>query len=169
MTLVEHLEELRSRVFKAAVAFVTAVVAAAFFVEEIFRWLLAPSGLDGLAFLGPAQGILTDVKLVLYVAFVLTVPVLLYQAWMFVVPTVGTLGRIKTYVLVSLASSLFLAGIAFGYYLMLPIGLEFLLGYAPDRYEEVTNGRHLPAVRHPLPLGLRHRLRAAGGSPGGRG
>lgn len=59
MTLVEHLEELRSRVLKAAVAFVAVPVGAAFFVEDIFRWLLAPSGLDGLAFFGPAQGLLT--------------------------------------------------------------------------------------------------------------
>src|SRR3712207_5640826 len=122
MTLIEHLEELRSRIFRVGIAFVVVAVAAGFFVDHIFYWLLRPSGLTELAFLGPAQGLLTDVKLVLFSAFLLTLPVLIYQAWMFVAPAVGEVGRISTYVLVSLSSVLFLAGVAFGYFLVLQIG-----------------------------------------------
>ncbi len=147
MTILEHLEELRSRIIKVAVAFVAAAVVAAFFVPQIFEWLLAPSGLDKLNNLGPAQGLITDVKLVFYVAFLITVPVLLYQAWMFIAPAVGEVGRVFTYILVALASSLFLEGVAFGYYVVLPIGLQFLLDYANDRYNElITTETYLPFV-----------------------
>ncbi|MCA1731518.1 MAG: twin-arginine translocase subunit TatC, partial [Actinobacteria bacterium] len=100
MTLIEHLEEFRSRIFKVGIAFVLVAVVAAFFVPQIFDWLLWPSGLDKLNNLGPAQGLLTDMKLVLFTAFLLTLPVLIYQAWMFVAPAVGEVGRATTYVLV---------------------------------------------------------------------
>jgi sec-independent protein translocase protein TatC len=113
--------------------------------------------------LSPAQGLITDMKLVLYAAFVLTIPVLLYQAWMFVAPAVGETGRAFTYVLVGLASSLFLGGVAFGYYVVLPVGLEFLLNYANDRYNEmITADTYLPFVtRFLLAFGIVFELPAA--------
>ena len=163
MTLIEHLEELRSRIIKVALVFIAAAVVAAFFVPQIFEWLLKPSGLERLNNLSPAQGLITDMKLVLYAAFVLTIPVLLYQAWMFVAPAVGETGRVFTYVLVGLASSLFLGGVAFGYYVVLPVGLEFLLNYANDRYNEmITADTYLPFVtRFLLAFGIVFELPAA--------
>jgi sec-independent protein translocase protein TatC len=163
MTLIEHLEELRSRILRVGIAFVVVAVVAAFFIPQIFNWLLEPSGLQQLNNLGPAQGLITDLKLVDYTAFVMTIPVLLYQAWMFVAPAVGETGRVFTYILVSLASSLFLAGIAFGYYVVLPVGLEFLLNYANDRYNEIiTTETYLPFVtRFLLAFGIVFELPAA--------
>jgi sec-independent protein translocase protein TatC len=163
MTLIEHLEELRSRLLKVGIAFVAVAIVAAFFIPQIFNLLLAPSGLERLNNLGPAQGLLTDMKLVLYVAFVLTVPVLIYQMWMFVAPAVGEVGRLNTYVLVSLASSLFLIGIAFGYLVVLPTGLNFLLNYAQDRYTDIiTADTYLPFVtRFLLAFGVVFELPAA--------
>src|ERR671921_2216146 len=125
MTLMEHLEELRSSILRVGIAFVAVAILAGFFVDDIFWWLLWPSDLDQLNYLGPAQGLLTDVKLALFSAFLLTLPVLIYQAWMFVAPAVGEVGRVSTYVLVSLSSALFLGGVAFGYFLVLPTGLQF--------------------------------------------
>jgi sec-independent protein translocase protein TatC len=147
MTIIEHLEEFRSRLFKIAIAFLIASVVTWIFKARIFDALLEPAGLEELNFMGPAQGLITDVKLALFSAFLLTIPVILYQMWMFVAPAVGDVGRLFTYVLVILASSLFLAGVAFGYYAILPVGLQFLLGYAEDRYNElITADTYLPFV-----------------------
>ena len=163
MTLIEHLEELRSRIFRVGLAFVVVAVAAGFFVGDIFYWLLEPSGLSDLNFMGPAQALLTDIKLVLFSAFLLTLPILIYQAWMFVAPAVGEMGRVTTYIVVTLSSALFLVGVAFGYIVVLPIGLQFLLGYAPDRYNEViTADFYLPFVtRFLLAFGIVFELPAA--------
>ncbi len=163
MTLIEHLEEFRSRIFRVGIAFIVVAVVAGFFVEEIFYWLLEPSGLSDLNFMGPAQALLTDIKLVLFSAFLLTLPILIYQAWMFVAPAVGEMGRVTTYIVVTLSSALFLVGVAFGYYVVLPIGLQFLLGYAPDRYNEViTADFYLPFVtRFLLAFGIVFELPAA--------
>lgn len=147
MTIIEHLEEFRSRLFRIAIAFVIASVVTWIFKARIFDALLEPAGLKELNFMGPAQGLITDVKLALFSAFLLTIPVILYQMWMFIAPAVGDVGKLFTYVLVILASSLFLAGVAFGYYAILPVGLQFLLGYAEDRYNElITADTYLPFV-----------------------
>ncbi|MBV9453551.1 MAG: twin-arginine translocase subunit TatC [Rubrobacter sp.] len=137
MSLIEHLNELRSRIFKVAIAFTAAAIVAWFFREWIYEWLLEPSGLEDLKFTSITTPIITDIKLTLYAAFLLTLPILIYQAWAFVAPAVGDVGRVFTYTLITLSSSLFLVGVAFGYYLVLPIGMEFLLNYGTDRYEQI--------------------------------
>src|ERR671910_2111680 len=139
MTIIEHLGELRSRIIKVGVAFLAVAVVAWFFRPEIFNFLLAPApSLKGeLNVTAPTEALITDVKLTLYTAFLFTIPVLLYQAWAFVAPAVGDVGRAFTYILIALASSLFIAGIAFGYFFVLPVGVDFLLGWGGDRYEQI--------------------------------
>ena len=163
MTLIEHLEELRSRIFRVGVAFIAVAVVAWFFRAQIYEWLLAPSGLETLKFTAVTSPLITDIKLTLYAAFLLTLPMLIYQAWAFVAPAVGEVGRAFTYVLIALSSSLFLAGVAFGYYAVLPIGLEFLLSYATDRYEQIiTADTYLAFVtRFLLAFGIVFELPAA--------
>jgi len=93
----------------------------------------------------------------------LTIPIILYQGWAFVAPAVGDMGRSFTYILITLASSLFLAGVAFGYYVVLPIGLDFLFDYGGDRYSEIISGeKYLPFVtRFLLAFGIVFELPAA--------
>src|SRR5918997_4559940 len=149
MTLIEHLGELRSRIIKVCVAFLAVAVVAWFFRPEIFNFLLAPApSLKGeLNVTAPTEALITDVKLTLFAAFLFTIPVLLYQMWAFIAPAVGDMGRAFTYVLISLASCLFLAGVAFGYFVVLPIGIDFLLGWDNDRYREIITGEtYLPFV-----------------------
>jgi sec-independent protein translocase protein TatC len=144
MTLIEHLDELRSRIIKVGVAFFVAAVVGWFFRERIFEWLLAPAGdaLSGkLNVTSVTEQLFTDMKLALYVGFVLTIPVLLYQAWAFVAPAVGDLGRAFTYTIITLASALFLAGVAFGYFVVLPIGTQFLLNWDPERYNPIITSQ----------------------------
>ncbi len=149
MTLLEHLDEFRARIIKVGVAFLAVAVVAWFFRPQIFDFLLAPApSLQGqLNFTSPTEALIADVKLTLYTAFLFTIPVLLYQAWAFVAPAVGEMGRAFTYILITLASSLFLAGVAFGYFVVLPIGVDFLLGWGGDRYNPlIISERYLAFV-----------------------
>jgi len=149
MTLIEHLGELRSRIIKVAVVFFALSIIAWFFRKAIFDALLAPApSLDGtLNFTSVTAPLITDLKLSLFAAFLFTIPVLLYQGWAFIAPAVGDLGRTFTYILITLASCLFLAGVAFGYFVVLPIGIDFLLEWDDDRYQEIITGEtYLPFV-----------------------
>ena len=106
MTLIEHLDELRSRIIKVGVAFLAVSIVAWFFRKRIFEWLLAPAGdaLQGkLNVTGVTEQLFTDMKLALYVGFLLTIPILLYQVWAFVAPAVGDMGRAFTYTIISMA------------------------------------------------------------------
>src|SRR5215218_2616525 len=137
MTLIEHLDELRSRIIKVGVAFVLAATVAWFFREQVFELLLEPAGnrLEGRLYVtSVAEQFINDLKLALYVAFVATIPIFLYQAWAFVAPAVCDMGRVFTYILITLASSLFVSGIVFGYFFVLPVGVQFLLGWDTSRY-----------------------------------
>src|SRR5215217_4250065 len=145
MTLIEHLDELRSRIIKIGLAFFGVAIVAWFFRERIFDWLLAPAGgaLQGkLNVTGVTEQLFTDMKLALYAGFLLTIPVLLYQVWAFVAPAVGDMGRAFTYTIITLASALFLAGVAFGYFVVLPIGTQFLLNWAPERYNTIITSQY---------------------------
>jgi sec-independent protein translocase protein TatC len=149
MTLIEHLGELRSRIIKVAVAFFLVSILAFIFIRRIFEFLLAPAPeLKGRLFVtGVTEPLITDIKLALFTALLLTIPIILYQVWAFVAPAVGDMGRAFTYTLITLASSLFLAGVAFGYYVVLPVGLNFLFAYGGDRYSEIISGeKYLPFV-----------------------
>ena len=163
MTLIEHLDELRSRIIKVAIAFFIVAVVAWFFRAQIYDWLLAPSGLKNLKYTAVTAPFITDIKLSLYAAFLLTLPVIIYQVWAFVAPAVGEVGRAFTYILIAMSSSLFLIGVAFGYYAVLPVGLEFLLNYATDRYEQIiTADTYLAFVtRFLLAFGVVFELPAA--------
>jgi sec-independent protein translocase protein TatC len=149
MTLIEHLGELRARIIKVAIAFFLVAVLAFLFVRRIFEFLLAPAPqLKGKLFVtGVTEPLITDIKLALFTALLVTIPIILYQVWAFVAPAVGDMGRAFTYILITLASSLFLAGVVFGYYVVLPIGLKFLFAYGGDRYSEIISGeKYLPFV-----------------------
>jgi sec-independent protein translocase protein TatC len=166
MTLIEHLDELRSRIIKVAVAFFGVAIVAWFFRERIFEWLLAPAGdaLQGkLNVTGVTEQLFTDMKLALYVGFLLTIPILLYQLWAFVAPAVGDMGRVFTYTIISMASALFIAGVAFGYFVVLPIGTQFLLSWDTDRFEPIITAQsYLPFVtRFLLAFGIVFELPAA--------
>ena len=149
MTLIEHLGELRARIIKVAIAFFLASIVAFIFVDWIFEFMLAPAPqLKGKLFVtGVTEPLITDIKLALFTALLVTIPIILYQVWAFVAPAVGDMGRAFTYILITLASSLFLAGVVFGYFVVLPIGLKFLFAYGGDRYNEIISGeKYLPFV-----------------------
>ena len=149
MTLIEHLGELRSRIIKVAIAFFLASIVAFIFVDWIFEFMLAPAPqLKGKLFVtGVTEPLITDIKLALFTALLVTIPIILYQVWAFVAPAVGDMGRAFTYILITMASSLFLAGVVFGYYVVLPIGLKFLFAYGGERYSEIISGeKYLPFV-----------------------
>jgi sec-independent protein translocase protein TatC len=166
MTLIEHLDELRSRIIKVGVAFFGVAIVAWFFRERIFDWLLAPAGgaLQGkLNVTGVTEQLFTDMKLALYTGFLLTIPVLLYQVWAFVAPAVGDMGRAFTYTIISMASALFIAGVAFGYFIVLPVGTQFLLGWDTERFDPIITAQsYLPFVtRFLLAFGIVFELPAA--------
>jgi sec-independent protein translocase protein TatC len=136
-TLVEHLSELRHRLFIAILSIIPGFALGYAFHEQIIEWLmeLLPEGTE-LVTLGVTEPFFTSLKVSFYVGVAIALPVLLWQAWAFLAPamTPGTQRVIAVFVVV--ATGLFAAGVAFMYTIVLPRALDFLIGYDDQLYAE---------------------------------
>lgn len=135
-TLVEHLDELRSRLIVCLVAIVPAFAVTYFFHEQIMDWLTGPLPDDKkLVTLGVSEPFTTSVKVSMIAAIAVVLPVLLWQFWSFFAPAVEEHYQRIVLVLVAFASGLFLCGVVFIYYIVLPRALEFLTTYDDQFYD----------------------------------
>jgi sec-independent protein translocase protein TatC len=135
MTLIEHLYELRSRLFKASLGVAVGMVVGLFLASHILNFLVRPyeDALRALGQqprplqqLGPADYLILQLKVGLYAGLVLGAPVWLYQLWAFITPGLHRHERRWAYAFVSVATPLFVAGSALAYF-VIARGLEFLL------------------------------------------
>jgi sec-independent protein translocase protein TatC len=135
-TLVEHLDELRSRLVIALLAIVPIFLVTFAFHERIMDWLTGPLPDDRrLVTLGVTEPFTTSVKVSLLAALALALPVLLWQAWAFLAPAVQPHFERIVLGFVALATALFVAGVAFMYVVVLPRALDFLTSYDEELYD----------------------------------
>ena len=134
-TLVEHLDELRSRLIIALLAVAATFVVAFVFHEDLIEWLREPLPEEKeLVTLGVTEPFTTSVKVSFYAAIALSLPVLLWQTWSFLAPAMEEDTQRVLAVFVSVATALFAAGLAFGYFVVMPKAVEFLTGYDDELY-----------------------------------
>ena len=136
-SFISHLFELRDRLIKMVIAvgaFFIVLAPFARFIYDLFAKPLADTLPDGVTMLitGVAAPLLVPYKLVLMAAFLLALPYVFYQAWQFVAP--GLYKHEKRLVFPLLASSvlLFYCGIAFAYFVLLPMMFTVLPMFTPD-------------------------------------
>jgi len=130
-TLVEHLDELRSRLITSLVALVLCAVVAFIFQHRILHWLSGPLPADRkkITTFGVAEPFLITFKVSLWIGFGAALPVILWQLWGFLAPAVEERTQRVVAVFVGFATGLLVAGVAFGYYIVLPKALTFLTHY----------------------------------------
>jgi sec-independent protein translocase protein TatC len=135
-TLVEHLDELRSRLIIALFAIVPLFLLTFAFHEQIMEWLTGPLPNDKkLVTLGVTEPFTTSVKVSMIAALALALPVVLWQAWAFFAPAVQPHFERVVLTFVLLATVLFVTGVAFMYTVVLPRALDFLTSYDTELYD----------------------------------
>lgn len=127
-TLAEHLEELRGRILKSALAVVVISCLIYNFVDRIMPYLAKPVG--RLVFIAPQEAFFANIKIAFFAGLLLSSPIVLYQAWRFI--SLGLSEKERKYALIfgPLSFVFFSFGAAFGYGVIVPIGIKFLLGFA---------------------------------------
>jgi sec-independent protein translocase protein TatC len=136
MTIWEHLDELRRRIIKAAIAVLVTTIVAWFFHEKILAWLQAPYYKQWeprfhrpllLQTLAPADAFLGYLELSLMTGVVAAAPLIFYQLWSFISP--GLYKKEKRLVIpfVFFSTTLFLGGVAFAYYVAFPFTFNYFL------------------------------------------
>jgi sec-independent protein translocase protein TatC len=135
-TLVEHLDELRSRLIICLFAIVPAFIFTFAFHERIVEWLTGPLPDDKeLVTFGVTEPFTTSVKVSVIAAIAIVLPVLLWQVWAFFAPAVSPNFERIALVFVGFATALFAAGVFFIYYVVLPRALDFLTSYDDELYD----------------------------------
>jgi sec-independent protein translocase protein TatC len=136
LTLVEHLDELRTRIVISIAAFAVAF-GLCFWQND---WLLdianapLPDDRDPITF-GVAEPFTTTVTISAYAALVISLPVILYQVYAFVLPALTNRERRVVVPFLILVPLLFIGGVVFGYFVVLPAATEFLLNFNENQFE----------------------------------
>ena len=137
-TVVEHLTELRVRIIIALGALIVAFGVAYAFHTDLIDLLQRPlpdDQRDSLKTFSPTEPFFTVLKVSFWAAVIASLPIWLYQLYAFVIPAVAEQSRRVMLVIVAGISTLFLAGVAFGSFVVLPVALRFLLDFGGDSFD----------------------------------
>ncbi|WP_461210747.1 twin-arginine translocase subunit TatC [Desulfocurvus sp. DL9XJH121] len=154
MGLMDHLDELRVRMVRAALAFVVGTCACYAFAEQLFGYLIIPltdvigEG-EHLVYTGLAEGFITYIKLAAIAGFFATSPFIFYQFWAFVAPGLYKEERRWVVPIALFTALFFVGGSLFGYFKVFPIAFEFFAGF------ETEHIKLLPAVKEYLSLAIK--------------
>ncbi|MBO8164075.1 MAG: twin-arginine translocase subunit TatC [Brevibacillus sp.] len=145
MTLEEHLGELRRRIIWVLVTFVLALIVGLFFADVVIQYVQSNPisdeiPLTQLVSLSPSDALRVYMQFAFLLAVVITLPVALYQLWRFVSPGLRPVEQRVTLRFVPAAFLLFLVGLAFGYYVVFPMILPFMVGFTEKIGTEAMYG-----------------------------
>jgi len=130
MPFLDHLEELRSRLIVSLAAVLVLSVVGYLLSDPVIAFVTRPVG--KVYFMGVAEAFAVKIKVALFFGLFTGSPVVFFQAWRFVAPGL-TAKEVRWVLPVALALTIFfVAGAAFCFYLVLPVGVEFLMGFATD-------------------------------------
>jgi sec-independent protein translocase protein TatC len=132
MSLVDHLGELRDRLFRSILAVAAGTLVGFYVSVQIRNFLLAPLPSGRVQVLGVGDGFIIQLKIALVTGIILAMPVLLYQVWAFVAPGLTPSERKTVRPWIPLALVFFALGVGIAY-LVLPYAVQFLLSFTDDR------------------------------------
>jgi sec-independent protein translocase protein TatC len=141
LTVVEHLDELRTRIVVSLVAFGVALGLCFWQNHQILHWLNEPlHGKQPITF-GVAEAFTTTLTVTAYAALVLSLPVILYQLYAYILPAFTPSEARVAKPLLLMVPLLFVAGAAFGYFLVVPAATKFLLHFNADEFNTQIRAR----------------------------
>ena len=142
-TLVEHLGELRTRLILCLVAVTTAFAVTYAFHGRLLEWLNRPLPVDKRppTTFGVLEPFTTSIMVSFYAALLIALPIIFWQLWAFLAPAFEERYQRSMAVLVAFATALGLAGLAFGYWLILPAAVHFLTSYDSSHFNIIVRAR----------------------------
>jgi sec-independent protein translocase protein TatC len=154
VTLIDHLQELRKRIFIAVTAVVIGASISWFYASNIIDFLIHPVG--KMVFLSPGEAFFAYLKVSVFSGLMLALPVIMHQVWSFLVPALHE-GEKKAVLILGPASVLlFIGGVAFSFYLVLPTAIKFFMGFATEQLQPLFSlGAYISfIISFLLPFGI---------------
>jgi sec-independent protein translocase protein TatC len=151
MTFLQHLGELRKRIFYSFIFIVVFFSVSWFFVNEIFNWFTVPvvqflpEG-KKLAYTSLTDPFMMYIKVAFISGLFLSIPFIFYQLWLFISP--GLYKKEKKYVFpfVFFTTAFFIGGALFGYYSVFPIACKFFLSMGQDFEAIITIDKYYKLI-----------------------
>jgi sec-independent protein translocase protein TatC len=142
LSVVDHLDELRSRLIVCAIAFIVAWALTAWQNHLVLKIVNKPlpDGIEPIT-LGPAEAFYTTLTNAAYAALLLALPVILYQLYAFLLPAFSPSERRVATPLLLLVPVLFVTGVVFCYFVVLTPALDFLLNFNADEFNTQVRAR----------------------------
>jgi|SRR4249920_2968654 len=142
-SLVEHLEELRTRLFICLIAIAAAFVVTYTFHGRLLHWLnqpLPPDHRRPYTF-SPIEPFTTSIWVAIWAAFLIALPIVFWQVWAFFAPAIEEGHQRSIAVLVAFSAILGIGGITFAYWVVLPPAIHFLTNYDKEHYTIIIQAR----------------------------
>ena len=129
-SLLVHLNDLRKHLFRAALVLALTTVLAFTFASQIIDLLALPvGGIEALVAIDPTEPIGTFMRVSLLTAFAITLPYLILELWLFIAPGLSRDSRIFGLYAIPIAVLFFIGGMAFAYFVLLPVAIPFLINF----------------------------------------
>lgn len=130
LTLTEHLTELRGRLIKSVIFIIVCSFVVYGYIDKLMVYLLEPVG--GLVFIAPQEAFISYIKLAFFGGLLLSSPFVIFQIWKFTSSGLKADERNYTLIFGPLSFVFFIIGAAFGYIIIVPIGMKFLLTFGTE-------------------------------------
>ncbi len=152
-TVLEHLAELRSRLVKCVIAVVITAIISFVFAEQIFRVLTLPAANTGikLVYIEMTEMLGIYMTVCISAAITLAMPYLVYQILMFVFPALTFIEKRYVLMLLPWVGCMFLGGVIFGYFVLIPPAVKFLLTFGTNiAIPQIRIGSYITVVTRVL-------------------
>ncbi|BAT71941.1 sec-independent protein translocase protein TatC [Thermosulfidibacter takaii ABI70S6] len=140
--LIFHLEELRKRLIYSLISIIPTTVVCFFFAPQIINFLRRPYG-GKLIFISPPEAFIVNIKVAIGAGIILAFPFIAYQIWKFVAPGLYPNEKKIFLGLIFLSTLLFVGGVSFCYFFIVPLAFKFLLKFSYSWFEPLfTVGKY---------------------------
>ncbi len=156
MTLLGHLLELKARLIKSVIAVAITTTISFVFAKQIFAILIRPTGGIDLIYIEMTEMLGTYMKVCLASGIILAMPYLIYHFVMFVSPALSPREKKYVYVVLPWIVLMFIGGVVFGYFVLIPPAVKFLVTFGSDiATPQIKIGNYISVVtRLLLAIGL---------------
>jgi sec-independent protein translocase protein TatC len=132
LSLVQHLREFRDRLMVACIAIAITTAISFLFTTDIIKLLLVPAGVSRLLALSPTENFTTYFRVALFSGFALSMPVVLYEIYAYIDPALHPNERKFALTIGPFVLLLFVVGMLFCYFVLLPNALKFLINFGSE-------------------------------------
>ena len=139
LTLVQHLTELRNRIIYMAVALVAAILISYSFSEILVTDMIGIVPEISFVFISPAELLLSYIKIAVILGLAVSSPFLIIQIWLFISPGLEKKERRTIIFSLLFGGAFFILGAVFAYMIVLPLILEFFMGFQVEGIEEMIS------------------------------